>query len=127
MAIYGDEKHDAGNEVSIEQVNGAAVQSGNIQELSLDKVGLRLRVGVTAKGTRVGELVQGFERTFSEEGNDPATEAYCDAEEEFELYETALDALESLILAHATEGIDVTSEAYQNGILTALDAIGNNL
>lgn len=38
----------------------------------------------------------------------------------------ALDGLESLILAHACEGIDITSPAYKEGIQTALEAIGNN-
>lgn len=38
----------------------------------------------------------------------------------------AIDGLESLILAHACQGIDVSSAAYRDGIETALDAIGNN-
>ena len=37
------------------------------------------------------------------------------------------DALESLILAHACEGIDITEQTYMNGIKTALDAIANNM
>jgi hypothetical protein len=120
MAIYGDEKHNAGVEVSFDDIDGVPVPSDRVQFLSLGKVNIRLRVGVTAKGTKVGELVQGFER-----------EEYEDAEQGLPIeagqYNTALDALESLILAHACESIDVTSEAYQNGVLTALDALGNNL
>jgi hypothetical protein len=38
----------------------------------------------------------------------------------------ALDALESLILAHAVAGVDVESPAYLEGIETALDALANN-
>lgn len=38
----------------------------------------------------------------------------------------AIDGLESLILAHACAGIDVTSAKYVEGIETALEAIGNN-
>lgn len=41
-------------------------------------------------------------------------------------YNAAIDGLESLVLAHACEGIDVTSVAYVKGIRTALDNIGNN-
>ena len=36
------------------------------------------------------------------------------------------DAIESLILAHACAGIDVTSPAYLEGVNTALDAISND-
>jgi hypothetical protein len=39
----------------------------------------------------------------------------------------ALDAVESVILAHACAGVDVESPAYQTGIETALEAITNHL
>lgn len=42
-------------------------------------------------------------------------------------YEAAIDALESLILAHAVAGINIKSPAYIEGIETAVDAIANNL
>ena len=42
-------------------------------------------------------------------------------------YGLAIDGLESLILAHACVGIDVSSPAYVEGIQTAVDAITNNL
>ena len=88
-------------------------------EISLDKVHLKLRVSKTPEGEPVGELIEGFERedhcgSFSIDGSESAR------------YNTALDAIESLVMAHACEGIDVASEAYQNGILTTLDALGNN-
>ncbi|MBX7102588.1 MAG: hypothetical protein K1X57_00805 [Gemmataceae bacterium] len=38
----------------------------------------------------------------------------------------AIDGLESLILAHTCAGIDITADAYKEGIQTALDAIGNS-
>ncbi len=40
-------------------------------------------------------------------------------------YNAAIDGLESLILAHACAGIDVTSPAYIEGIETAVEAIVN--
>jgi hypothetical protein len=42
-------------------------------------------------------------------------------------FNAAIDGLESLILAHACAGIDVTSPAYVEGIETTVEAIGNNL
>jgi hypothetical protein len=39
----------------------------------------------------------------------------------------ALDAIESLVLAHACAGVDVASPAYIEGIETAVDACLNNL
>lgn len=36
------------------------------------------------------------------------------------------DAIESLILAHACAGIDVTALAYVEGVKTAIEAVGNN-
>jgi hypothetical protein len=37
------------------------------------------------------------------------------------------DAIESLILAHACAGVDVTALAYVAGIETSLEACGNHL
>jgi hypothetical protein len=42
-------------------------------------------------------------------------------------YLAAIDGLESLILAHACAGIDISSPAYLEGIETAVEAIANNL
>lgn len=39
----------------------------------------------------------------------------------------AWDAIESLILAHACAGVDVTNPAYVEGVETAVLAVGNNL
>lgn len=44
-----------------------------------------------------------------------------------ELYSSAMDGIESLILAHAAAGIDVESPAYIEGIETAVEAAGNNI
>ena len=42
-------------------------------------------------------------------------------------YETGIDALESLILAHACAGVDIASPAYFEGIETAVGKCSNNL
>lgn len=40
-----------------------------------------------------------------------------------DLYNAAIDGLESLILAHSCEGIDILDQRYINGIVTTIDAI----
>ena len=42
-----------------------------------------------------------------------------------EVYNAAIDGLESIILAHACAGINVSDPAYLEGIETAVDAITN--
>jgi hypothetical protein len=44
-----------------------------------------------------------------------------------ELYDTAMDAVESMVLAHAIAGIDVSSPAYIEGIETAVESCANNI
>ncbi len=41
-------------------------------------------------------------------------------------YNSAIDGLESLILAHACAGVDVVSPAYVEGVETAVEAIANH-
>jgi len=40
-------------------------------------------------------------------------------------YEVSIDAIESMILAHACAGVDISSPAYIEGIETAVDRIAN--
>lgn len=42
-------------------------------------------------------------------------------------YNTGLDVLEGLILAHAVNGVDVSSEAYLDGFRVAYETLANNL
>lgn len=52
---------------------------------------------------------------------------FCDCPDCLEeLHEAAMNAIESLILAHAIGGVDVESPAYIKGIQTAVDAIYNH-
>ncbi len=41
-------------------------------------------------------------------------------------FNAAIDGIESLILAHACAGIDISSPAYIEGIQSAVEAVGNN-
>lgn len=45
--------------------------------------------------------------------------------EENEEYNAAIDGIESMILAHAIAEIDVASDSYKEGILTAIQSMGN--
>jgi hypothetical protein len=47
-------------------------------------------------------------------------------EDEDDEYNSAIDGIEALILAHAVEGIDITAPAYVQGIQSAVDAAANN-
>ena len=42
-------------------------------------------------------------------------------------YEAAIDGIESLILAHACAGVDITASAYIAGIETAVEAASSRL
>ena len=53
-------------------------------------------------------------------------QAGADEEEGFQRYEGGIDALESLILAHALAGVDIQAVGYVEGIKTALEALENN-
>lgn len=44
-----------------------------------------------------------------------------------ERYNAAADALESMVLACACEGINVLAPSFQKALASALNAIGNNL
>jgi hypothetical protein len=48
-------------------------------------------------------------------------------DEDDELFNAAMDGIESLILAHAIAGIDVESSEYIEGIKTAVDACSSHL
>ncbi len=43
------------------------------------------------------------------------------------MFENAMDAVESVILAHACAGVDIESKEYVEGLKTAIDAISNNV
>ena len=64
-----------------------------------------------------------------ENGQKPSTGSISSdlKEPDDDLYNAAIDGLESLILAHACAGIDVRSPAYVEGVETAVDAVANNI
>jgi hypothetical protein len=41
-------------------------------------------------------------------------------------YEAAIDGFESLILGLACAGVDISTEQFREGVVSAVDAIGNN-
>ena len=46
--------------------------------------------------------------------------------EDDNLYNAAIDGIESMILAHACAGVDISTPAYMEGIETAVEAVSNN-
>jgi len=54
-------------------------------------------------------------------------EEYVQERISFNKHRAAIDAIESLILAHAIAGIDVESPAYLEGLETVQNALMNNL
>jgi hypothetical protein len=48
-------------------------------------------------------------------------------DEDTQVYNVAMDAIESMVLAHAMAEIDVTSNGYIEGLDTAVNACANNL
>ena len=51
----------------------------------------------------------------------------CDYGSAQEEYNTAMDAIESVILAHACAGIDIKSPAYIEGIEVAVQSCADNI
>ena len=56
-----------------------------------------------------------------------ADDAELDEAVDITLFNTAVDALESCILALACEGVDITTPAFGRAVLTTLDACENHL
>ena len=82
------------------------------REIHLPCYGIRLRVNPkNPAGGSITSDLRGPKAT----DDDPAGASYL----------AAVDTDESLVLAHAAAGIDVTSPAYLEGIETAVDAICN--
>lgn len=59
------------------------------------------------------------------EASDPDYEGGSEEDAEHDKYEAAMDAIESIILAHACAGIDIQAPAYIEGIETAVGACGH--
>jgi hypothetical protein len=70
------------------------------------------QVGYPGSGTVISNLHTDELTEPTEEGDDE--------------YNSVIDGIESLILAHAVEGIDISAPAYVKGIQTAVDAAANN-
>ena len=81
-----------------------------------------ITVQVVPGGSRNSASIESDLRKHLFGDPDPAmSDIYSDAEEE-----AVVDALESLILAHACAGLDISSPAYVDGLRTSLEAIANH-
>ena len=59
-------------------------------------------------------------------GGEIYSDLHDDDHEDNTIFNSMMDALESIILAHAIAGIDIESPAYLEGIETAVNACANN-
>ena len=75
-----------------------------------------LKLGVF--GIEINSSVVGGEATIYSQMKE-------DCKTENELFNSAIDGVESMILAHHSSGIDVSSSIYIEGIETAYEAICN--
>lgn len=72
----------------------------------------------------------GITITYADSDKDTATissEMKAQDTSENKTFNTAVDALESIILAHFCAGVDITSPAYLQGIVDAYQALCNNI
>lgn len=88
-----------------------------MKQIKIDKFGIE----ITLDDNGGGNIISGLERD-----NEHSVYEHVEDEIAREKYNGALDAIESLILAHACSGIDVTTKAYIDGIKTTLESCCNN-
>jgi hypothetical protein len=86
--------------------------SAKIKVIELGIEGIVVHIGTDDSGRQGGQIRSDLYETEDVQGGD--------------LYNAAIDGIESMILAHACAGLDVTTEAYKEGIKTAVEACANN-
>ena len=89
-----------------------------------------ITVNLDGKGN--GDITSGLQEECPRCSNDILVNCTCtddlrdEDNENRENYNIAMDGIESLILAHACAGINISAPAYLKGIRTAIDACGHN-
>lgn len=71
--------------------------------------------------TLTGDKLQGG--TITSDLHELGDEPDMDTDPDAHLYGAAMDAIESMVLAHAVAGIDITDPKYLDGIETAVQAL----
>lgn len=69
--------------------------------------------------------ITGTQEGYPTPGGTITSDLHTDDEDDDE-YNSAIDGIEALVLAHAVEGIDISAPAYVKGIQTAVDSAANN-
>ena len=95
-----------------------------MKTIEIELFGGTQKIIVTLNGKGGGSVESDLHPDSEILGSDEATE---DTDEAYWREDGGVDALESMILAHACAGIDVTSAAYVEGIETTIEAMANNL
>jgi len=102
----------------------------NINEgarISVSKEGLLTSEGLKEECPYCGQT-ECYDHTFKHPHEDRPHEDYETLEEaaERQVTNARVDGMESLVLALAKEGYDITDERFKNAVITACDAIANN-
>jgi hypothetical protein len=80
--------------------------------------------GITIDGSGTTRTIESALHEHCDDDPDQQDPGCC---EQHQSYNAAIDGIESLVLAHACAGIDVSSKEYVEGIQTALDAVAHHL
>jgi len=87
-----------------------------MKKLILPRLGIRVEFDVGSSGG--GQITSDLKDTCQHDGS------YCDGTC-VSNYNAAIDAIESIVLAHACAGVDIQSASYVQGIDSALTEIEN--
>ena len=88
--------------------------------ITVPKIGIVIRLGdINPNGTRSGRIIGGNLRRRV------ITDVVLSFDDE--QFNYMIDALESILLAHACAGVDVTSPEYVNGLIAALEDCANQI
>jgi hypothetical protein len=80
--------------------------------------------GIAIDGVGATRTIESTLHEYCDDDPDDQDPGCC---EQHQSYNAAIDGIESLILAHACAGIDVSSKGYVAGIQTSLDAVAHHL
>lgn len=95
-----------------------------LEENEKEKIGGNITSGLKEKCPYCGQKDCYFD---CDQSTSPDFLETAEEAKERKEYNLMMDAIESLILAHALAGIDVTTPAYKEGIETAVDACANHV
>jgi len=73
----------------------------------------------------IGSLGHFDVEVYANGGGNISSSFHSDNIFEDDTYNAQIDIIESLVLAHAAEGVDIEAQDYVDGLETTLESIGN--